>query len=47
MSMADWRAMTPLDWALFVAAWNESQNGGGVEPPTAEQFAELKARYGN
>jgi hypothetical protein len=45
--MAAWREMTPQDWALFVEAWNESQGVGGVEAPTAEQFAELKAKYGH
>ncbi len=46
MSVADWRAMTPADWSLFVEGWNEAHSTETLEPPTWEEFEELKARYG-
>lgn len=45
--MAEWRSMTPQDWAMFVEAWNDAHAGEAVEAPTFEQFQELKAKYGN
>jgi hypothetical protein len=47
LSLVDWRAMTPTDWSQHVAAWNQANAGETTEPPTWEQFQELKKKYGD
>jgi len=39
--------MTPLDWFLFVEGWNAAHETEELQPPTWEQFQELKEKYGN
>ncbi|WP_269084721.1 MULTISPECIES: hypothetical protein [unclassified Sulfitobacter] len=44
--MSEWREMTPLDWSLFVEGWNEAHASDKPQPPTWDQFEDLKAKYG-
>tara|TARA_X000000950_G_scaffold241291_1_gene294841 strand:- start:409 stop:525 length:117 start_codon:yes stop_codon:yes gene_type:complete len=38
--------MTPADWSLFVLGWNEAHATEANDPPSWEEFEELKANYG-
>jgi hypothetical protein len=37
--------MTPKTWSLFVDGWNDA-HGSKDGPPTADQYADLVAKYG-
>lgn len=38
--------MTPNDLSDAITGWNEAQGGGEPEAPTADEYADLVARYG-
>ena len=46
MSLAEFRAMTPLDWSLYVDGWNEVHQPQDPKAPSWDAFQELKAKYG-